>query len=356
MQATAPIYFLDMPFAENGDKTIIPAEEASATGRATLSEGFPAITQTPIANGGIAPNRWDFNGMFFLLSQMAFWQQSGGIMTWQSTLGYTPPCMVYYGGKFWVALQQSGQETDAGAVTPVEGDYWTDAFNYIAGDKVFAETVTLTGDTTGSGTLDSSGNISVATTTTNADTADVATKLGSSTIGGIARGIYLSSGTATACSATVGSGTQPVYMKNGTITASSDTVGDSTTLVYLSDGTLTESSSTVGNNATPIYLSSGVLTACNSFLTSSVADATYATIGHVTFDNGFTLAWGQGSITGDGGSASVTYSVAFSSVYQCLWCDSGTTSDLSLSSFTTTQIKMTATENTTFRFLVIGKV
>ena len=63
----------------------------------------------------------------------------------------------------------------------------------------------------------------------NATTATTASKLGSSTVGGTAKPIYLSSGTATACSATVGSSTIPVYMSAGTITQCSTTLGVSIT-------------------------------------------------------------------------------------------------------------------------------
>lgn len=59
--------------------------------------------------------------------------------------------------------------------------------------------------------------------------ASSATKLGSSTVGGTAKPIYLSAGTATACSATVGSSTVPVYMNSGTITQCSTTLGVSIT-------------------------------------------------------------------------------------------------------------------------------
>lgn len=65
--------------------------------------------------------------------------------------------------------------------------------------------------TTFSGAL--SGNATTATTAT------TATKLGSATVGGSAKPIYLKSGTATACSSTIGSATKPVYMNAGTITA-----------------------------------------------------------------------------------------------------------------------------------------
>lgn len=63
----------------------------------------------------------------------------------------------------------------------------------------------------------------------NATTATTASKLGSSTVGGTAKPIYLSAGTATACSATVGSSTVPVYMDAGTITQCSTTLGVSIT-------------------------------------------------------------------------------------------------------------------------------
>lgn len=63
----------------------------------------------------------------------------------------------------------------------------------------------------------------------NATTASTASKLGSTTIGGSAKPIYLSSGAPTACSATVGSTTVPVYMNAGTITQCSTTLGVSIT-------------------------------------------------------------------------------------------------------------------------------
>ena len=63
----------------------------------------------------------------------------------------------------------------------------------------------------------------------NATTASTASKLGSTTIGGSAKPIYLSSGAPTACSATVGSATVPVYMNAGTITQCSTTLGVSIT-------------------------------------------------------------------------------------------------------------------------------
>ena len=48
--------------------------------------------------------------------------------------------------------------------------------------------------------------------------AATASKLGTSTIGGVAKPIYLNGGTATACSSTIGSYTRPAYLNAGTVT------------------------------------------------------------------------------------------------------------------------------------------
>lgn len=67
----------------------------------------------------------------------------------------------------------------------------------------------------------------------------VPNKVGTSTVGGTARPIYLSSGTPTACSSTVGGTSKPVYMSSGTVTACSATVGSASLPVYMSSGGLT---------------------------------------------------------------------------------------------------------------------
>lgn len=82
-------------------------------------------------------------------------------------------------------------------------------------------------------------NVSVGSATT-------ATKLGSATVGGTAKPIYLSSGTATALSSTVGGTKKPVYLNGGTITAISETVGSATQPIYLNNGTATACTYTLG--------------------------------------------------------------------------------------------------------------
>lgn len=57
------------PFAENGDKNIIPESVGANPQNATMQAGFPPITQQKISEGGIPPERNDFNGMFNLVTQ-----------------------------------------------------------------------------------------------------------------------------------------------------------------------------------------------------------------------------------------------------------------------------------------------
>lgn len=105
--------------------------------------------------------------------------------------------------------------------------------------------------------------------------ASSATKLGSSTVGGTAKPIYLSSGTATACSATVGSSTVPVYMSAGTITQCSTTLGVSIT----------------GNAAT-------ATTATNSNNLGGYAAATYVKSTSTTKVQDIQVVTAEGSTTG----------------------------------------------------------
>lgn len=102
----------------------------------------------------------------------------------------------------------------------------------------------------------SAGHATSADNATYATSAGTANKLGSTTIGGGAKPIYLNNGTATACSSTVGGTAKPVYMNSGTITACSSTVGDA---------------------STPVYMNGGTITACTPYSQATVKSATNAT-------------------------------------------------------------------------------
>ena len=57
------------PFAENGDKNTIPETTGAEPQNATMQAGFPPITQQKISEGGIPPERGDFNGILNLYGQ-----------------------------------------------------------------------------------------------------------------------------------------------------------------------------------------------------------------------------------------------------------------------------------------------
>ena len=92
--AKMPVYpqVLPRPFAENGNRRTIP-DTTTDQGRASFNVGFPPETQEPFSEGGIAPNRLDFQGMFNAITTMLFWQQSGGQWNYNSALGYKCPAL-----------------------------------------------------------------------------------------------------------------------------------------------------------------------------------------------------------------------------------------------------------------------
>ena len=116
----------DMPFAgATADKTVIPTSTTSA-GKASLENGFPVECSAPLEDGGIPPVRTDFNGILNLLSSWIFYQQSGGIAQYDTSVNYIVPGLVYYNGVVYTCLKDNGPASAGvqvpGAVTSSE--YW----------------------------------------------------------------------------------------------------------------------------------------------------------------------------------------------------------------------------------------
>jgi hypothetical protein len=76
-----------LPFANNGAKTLIPlASQIGITaGASSLTDGFPPLTRTPIAGGGVPPSGLEFNGIFYELSAIARWLNAGAGYVFDST-------------------------------------------------------------------------------------------------------------------------------------------------------------------------------------------------------------------------------------------------------------------------------
>ncbi|WP_332613363.1 glycine-rich domain-containing protein [Achromobacter sp. ESBL13] len=75
-----------VPFANSGTKNTIPvASQIGITpGLASFTDGFPPLTMTPLAAGGVPPYGADFNGILNFLSAGMRWNQSGGGYTYDS--------------------------------------------------------------------------------------------------------------------------------------------------------------------------------------------------------------------------------------------------------------------------------
>lgn len=73
------------PIAVTGDKNI-PSQTATGTDTSSIAEGFLPITSDPLSSGGVAPERIDFNGMFYLSTDQRVFLQDGGFITYDATV------------------------------------------------------------------------------------------------------------------------------------------------------------------------------------------------------------------------------------------------------------------------------
>lgn len=76
-----------LPFAYAGGRNAIPVDSQILTspGAASLTDGFPPLTRTPIVAGGVPPSGLDMNGILFELSALARWYNAGGGFTYDAT-------------------------------------------------------------------------------------------------------------------------------------------------------------------------------------------------------------------------------------------------------------------------------
>ena len=76
---------IQTPIAVNGNKNI-PNQNASGTETSSINLGFLPITSLPLDNGGQAPERTDFNGMFYLATDQRVYLQCGGYITFNASV------------------------------------------------------------------------------------------------------------------------------------------------------------------------------------------------------------------------------------------------------------------------------
>ena len=139
------------------------------------------------------PKREDFNGAFYLLSQLLLWYQQGGLMQYSSSLDYEVGNEVLYLGTKYKCLKENGPSS-ASVVPGTDAETWADSGSVVlyvqqalqTGQQQQARTnigalgknetaasasklevsisISLVGDVTGTVSTDLSGNVEVQTT------------------------------------------------------------------------------------------------------------------------------------------------------------------------------------------------
>ena len=108
----------------NADVSTLPDDTAGTTGLASLQKLFQLINQTPLAAGGVAPSREDFNALFKLLGESIFYMQNGGVWTYNASYDYEVGRVVLYtDGNLYKCIQVNGVSSVVKAPTDLE--YWT---------------------------------------------------------------------------------------------------------------------------------------------------------------------------------------------------------------------------------------
>ena len=118
------------PFCGSGDKNVIPAT-ATGTNLASIEEGFPPITSKPLKEGGIPPERKDFNGILNLDSQFYFAFQNGWRPTFDADVstaigGYAQGAVLWYdaGNCFVKSLKNNNTDNFVSDPTKIDGVSW----------------------------------------------------------------------------------------------------------------------------------------------------------------------------------------------------------------------------------------
>lgn len=131
-------------FADSGDKNAIP-DSSGSPGFASWQEGFPQITSEPFANGGIAPKRADFNGIFNAISLATVWQQQGGVYEYDNLTDYEVGNLVEYSGDIYLCLVANGPNSAVKA--PTDATIWSKFMTFA--DDVFTSTNCTVSSSTG---------------------------------------------------------------------------------------------------------------------------------------------------------------------------------------------------------------
>ena len=104
------------------DVNALPATTPSGSGRASTSGLFPPVTQLPLDQGGIAPERGDFNALFKYLGEYLFYLMQGGMFSSTPDYDYTAGNLVMHEGSLYLCIASNGP--GSAVKYPTDADYW----------------------------------------------------------------------------------------------------------------------------------------------------------------------------------------------------------------------------------------
>ena len=104
------------------DVNAIPATTPSGSGRASFSGLFPPVTQLPLDQGGIAPERGDFNALFKYLGEYLFYLMQGGMFSYSTDYDYAAGNLVMHGGSLYLCIAANGP--GSAVKYPTDTAYW----------------------------------------------------------------------------------------------------------------------------------------------------------------------------------------------------------------------------------------
>jgi hypothetical protein len=153
VQASQSPTLIQLPFASGGAYNAIPVASQVATnaGGASLVDGFPPATRTPLAAGGIPPSGLDMNGILNLITQSIRWAHGGGQYPFNSAFASSANVGGYPSGARLMRADTTGDwinASDGNQTNPDATDgsaaNWVPGYNY----GVTAITGLITGNIT----------------------------------------------------------------------------------------------------------------------------------------------------------------------------------------------------------------
>ena len=104
------------------DVNVLPATTPTGSGRASTSGLFPPVTQLPLDQGGIAPERADFNALFKYLGEYLFYLMQGGMFSYSTDYDYTAGNFVLHSGSLYLCIASNGPGSTV--KYPTDAAYW----------------------------------------------------------------------------------------------------------------------------------------------------------------------------------------------------------------------------------------